>query len=239
MKKFLLSLATVALTASASWANETTLTFDEEGDVAGLTRISGTSNPTAQDCVKDFSFTQDGISCAFTTDVELLDSSIDKMVESTGAGFALFTNTNAAKSNDRGIYISSYVNTRITLSSPGGKISGVKLIMSGYAMSSLNVITNGTGIEAADAGNNLYAWSWTEAEGVETVTMEFLRTFMGRYVHSIEISYVPDLGGKQNSDLSFSAKSAEVIIGERESFLTLSNPHALRLTWSRRDESVA
>lgn len=239
MKKLLLSLATVALAASTSWANETTLTFDGEGDVAGLTRITGTSLPTADQCVKEFEFTQDDINCTFTTDLVMHDSSIGKDVQSTGAGFALFTNTNPSKITDSGIYISTNVNTQISLSVPGGKISEVKLNMSGYAVGTLSIITNGTAIDLSPVANGLYSCTWNDTQGAETVTMQILRTFMARYIHSIEITYSPDLGGKEECGLAFNTKSAEAIMGQSNTFPLLSNPHKLPLKWSSSNESVA
>ncbi|MDE6512439.1 MAG: Ig-like domain-containing protein, partial [Muribaculaceae bacterium] len=55
----------------------------------------------------------------------------------------------------------------------------------------------------------------------------------------IELSYFPDLGGKQECGLSFAAKSYEAVIGETFNSPSLKNPNRLDVSWSSSDESVA
>ncbi|MDE6027033.1 MAG: hypothetical protein K2G23_03060, partial [Muribaculaceae bacterium] len=60
-----------------------------------------------------------------------------------------------------------------------------------------------------------------------------------RYIQKIEVTYTPDLGGKEECGLAFSAATAEGIVGETFTAPELSNPHDLPLSWSSSDESVA
>lgn len=240
MKKSLLfSLSALALTTSVAWANETKIVFDGEGDYAGLTRIEDTKIPAADQCVKSFNFTQAGVECSFTTDLEMMDSSVDKMQQSTGAGFALFTNTTPTKPTENGLYISSYVNTQISLSVPNGKINSVKLVMTGYALNTLSVVYNGSDVNGTAGESSSYSWSWSNEEGVETVTMQLLRTFMPRYIHTIEISYTPELAGKSECGLSFGESDATAVIGKENSFPVLNNPNNLPISWTSSNENAA
>ncbi|MDE5808086.1 MAG: hypothetical protein K2H76_08200, partial [Muribaculaceae bacterium] len=219
MKKLLLSMAAVALTASASWASETTLVFDGENDMAGLTRQT-TTNPT--DVVKEIAYSQDGV------DFRL------EVTDGTGKGYAL---VNAGGTN-AGIYVSSSVGSQVTITVPNGHVTGAKLLMSGYALSTLDVTFNGKEIEGNSEGS-LYSWIWGDAEGGENLTLSWPSTFMARYIHSIEVTYTADLGGKEECGLAFSTATAEGIVGETFTAPELSNPHDLPLSWSSSDESVA
>lgn len=244
MKKTLLSLAALTLTASAAWANETTFVFDGEGNVGELTRIISTAVPTEDQCVKEVSFTSDGVTADFSSDL-VLKNSEGQDKASTGFGFALYTDERAAtmpsRVNNNGFYISGNINTRLTLSVPGGDISAVKIGISGYAMAALELDINGvqTGYKES---NGIYYFSWTApAADVlnETVTLEWFQSFMGRYVHTIEVSYTPDLNGKKEAGIAFSESAAEAIMTREYKLPSFSNPNKLPVAWSSTNESVA
>ncbi|MDE6026599.1 MAG: hypothetical protein K2G23_00825, partial [Muribaculaceae bacterium] len=172
MKKFLLSMAAVALTASASWADVTTLVLDGENDLGDIPRINGTTAPTAAQSVKEMSFTLDGIECNLTSDLVLPDSNGNE-VETTGNGFALWYNPSSE--TYRGIMISGKTNTQLTLTVPNGKITGVKLLMAGYSLNALDISFNGTDVSGESVAGG-YSWTWSDAEGGESVVMKWVQT---------------------------------------------------------------
>lgn len=219
MKKLLLSLAAVAMTATASWADVEKLVFDGENDIAGLKRQTTTS-PT--DMVKEVTYSQKDI------DFKL------EVTSGTGKGYAL-VNAGGATA---GIYVSSSVESQITLTVPNGHITAAKLLLSGYALGTLEVTCNGSPISGV-ADGSLYSFSWSDDNGGETLTMSWPSTFLSRYIHSIELTYTPDLGGKEACGLAFSVASAQGIVGETFTPPTLENPNNLDITWSSSDESVA
>ncbi|MDE5996668.1 MAG: Ig-like domain-containing protein [Muribaculaceae bacterium] len=69
--------------------------------------------------------------------------------------------------------------------------------------------------------------------------MEWVNNFSSRYIHKIELSYTPDLGGKQECGLSFPDKTYEAVMGEDFTMPSLENPNNLEVAWSSSDESVA
>ncbi|MDE6697381.1 MAG: Ig-like domain-containing protein [Muribaculaceae bacterium] len=105
-------------------------------------------------------------------------------------------------------------------------------------MISLDVIFNGAAIECSGE-NPIYNWVWTNEEGVEKVTFSWTNTNYARYIHSIDVVYTPDLGGKLENGLSFSEKSFEAVLGESFSSPILTNPNNLNISWTSSDESVA
>ena len=245
MRKTLLTLAAVATTVSLSWADTTTLVFEGDGDVAGMTRIASNTYPTKDECSQDLSFSLEGFDCNFTSDLELPNSE-GVMQTSTGNGFALFQNTTTkvgqlTKPLENGIYASSNINTRISVSLPGGTISAVKLNMYGNALSSLEIPFNGNVVAGEFIQANYYSWSWVakEGEGSETVTMEWVKTAYNRFIHSIEITYTPALGDKNPCGLSFAETTVQGIAGQTFEAPALQNPNNLDITWTSSDESVA
>ncbi|MDE5850104.1 MAG: Ig-like domain-containing protein [Muribaculaceae bacterium] len=110
--------------------------------------------------------------------------------------------------------------------------------MSGSALSSLDIPFNGKAIEA-QSEDALWSWEWSYPEGAETVSCTWTNSYYARYIHSIEVVYSPDLGGKQECGLSFAAKNYEAIIGETFTSPTLINPNKLSVAWTSTDEKVA
>ena len=227
MKKALLSVAAVTASVITGWANEYTFVFDGNNDMGGLTRQTST-NPDELTFSDEFSLNEEGVQLSV------------KNTAATGKGFAL---VNAGGTN-AGIlvYASMASNTsmspEITLSVPNGKITGAKLYMSGMSLITLDIDFNGKLVEPQNEGA-LYSWTWTDAEGVESLSMGWVNNFSSRYIHRIELSYSPDLGGKQECGLSFAAKDYEAFLGEDFKAPTLKNPNRLDVSWSSSDESVA
>lgn len=230
MKKFLLSIAALALGGSGAFADELTLDFDGDGNVYGLTR----------------QLTINGDDLEFSTEVTISEAGLDftlKNLAETGLGFAL---VNGGGTN-QGLMVyskmmvsSTYMTPQLTFTTPGGTVSSVKIYMTGQAMSSLdlNVSTQDTPLEAnAEAG--MYAWTWSDEEGAESVSFDWNNTFYSRYIHKIEITYTPDLGGLQECGLSFNETSLEAIMGQEFTLPVLSNPNDLSIVWSSSNEEVA
>lgn len=231
MNRFILSAAFISLLTGSVLANEHKIVFDGDNDLYGIVRQT-TTDVNAVEFAPELSFSEAGI-----------DFSISKTSE-TGKGFAL---VNAGGSN-AGIYIySAYtsatiINPLITLTVPNGNIKAVKMVMTGSgnnaALIALSLMVNGEEVDSEKDGTG-YLWTWSNEEGAETVTIGWENKYYCRYIHSIELTYTEDLGGKQECGLSFSASSAEAFIGEPFTAPTLTNPNDLPLTWSSSDNAVA
>lgn len=219
MKKYLLLIATVAATLATANANEYKFVFDGDNSVGDLPRQTDEKN---LEFVDGFSLSEEGIN--FT---------ISK-TDGSGNGFAL---VNAGGTN-AGIYVSSGITSKIDLTVPNGKITTAKITMSGYSLLTLEVAFNGAEIESVNDGPQYY-WSWSDTEGTETLSLEWPSTFMARYVHTIELTYTPDLGGKQECGLSFGQKSVEGVLGENFVAPVLTNPNKLPINWTSSNEHVA
>ncbi|MDE6479825.1 MAG: hypothetical protein K2L45_06090 [Muribaculaceae bacterium] len=219
MKKHLLLIATMVSAIATASANEYTFVFDGDNSLGELPRQT---DEKTLEYVDGFSLTEEGIN--FT---------ISK-TDGTGNGFALI---NAGGTN-AGIYVSSGIGTKIELTVPGGTITSAQINMSGYALTNLDVVFNGVETESEKEGS-MYYWLWSDEGGKEKLSIEWGSTFMARYIHSIEVTYTPDLGGKQECGLSFSKKSVEGMLGERFSSPTLRNPNNLPINWTSSNENVA
>ncbi|MDE5789761.1 MAG: hypothetical protein K2H96_00830 [Muribaculaceae bacterium] len=226
MKKELLFCVTLSLSGLAL-ANEHTIVFDGENDMYGLQRQT-TVNVNSLEFVQDFSFKEDGIEFSI------------KNTDPACKGFAL---VNAGGTN-AGLFISSVFFSEttqfpeVTLSVPDGKITGVKLYMSGDGLMSVKVPFNGEDASSQQEGK-IFFWTWKDQTGVETVDFTIDNSFLERYIHSIEISYTADLGGKEECGLKFDSGELEVIMGQDFTTPSLSNPHNLPILWSSSDENVA
>lgn len=227
MKKALLSVAAIAATVLTGWANEYTFVFDGNNDMGGLTRQTST-NPDELTFSEGLTLNEEGVEFSIRNTVQ------------TGKGFAL---VNAGGSN-AGILIYASISSttsmspQISLTVPNGKITEAKLYMSGTGLITLDVDFNGAAIESQNEGA-LYSWTWSDKEGTETLSMGWVNNYSSRYIHKIELTYSPDLGGKQECGLSFSSKTYEVILGETFKAPSLKNPNNLDVSWSSSDESVA
>ena len=219
MKKYLLLIATVATSLATASANEYKFVFDGDNSLADLPRQTDEKN---LEYVDGFSLSEEGIN--FTL----------RKTDGTGKGFAL---VNAGGSN-AGIYVSSGINSKIELTVPNGKITSAKINMTGYALAMLDVSFNGMEVTSENGVSHFY-WPWSDKEGTETLSIEWPSTFMARYIHSIELTYTPDLGGKQECGLSFGQNSVEGVLGENFIAPILSNPNKLSINWSSSNENVA
>ncbi|MDE7408428.1 MAG: Ig-like domain-containing protein [Muribaculaceae bacterium] len=114
----------------------------------------------------------------------------------------------------------------------------VKLTMSGSALSSLDIPFNGKGIESVNE-NSLFTWTWSDTEGTENVICTWNNTYYQRYIHSIDVVYIPDLGGKEACGLSYPSSEYDAILGEDFSSPVLDNPNQLEVSWTSSDEAVA
>lgn len=213
----------MALATIGANADEQKFVFDGTNDMGGLTRQTDIKSP---ECVDGFSLSEDGV-----------DFSITRAKDS-GKGFALVNGggTNA------GIYIAgditSVTDTKITLTVPNGKITEAKVLISGYAAITLEVMFNSKGQDSLGDGP-IYYWTWKDNAGSETLTIEWEGSFGARYLHSIELTYTPDLGGKKACGLSFAEKDQEGILGKEFNAPSLTNPNGLNIEWSSSDENVA
>ena len=227
MKKTLLSIAALAATALTGMADEYTLVFDGNEDLFGLKR-QPTIKADELEFVPEIKFSEAGIDCSITNTAE------------TGSGFALVD----AGGTNSGVYVYSgmkaetFMDPEITLTVPNGKITGAKLYLTGVSLLTLEIDFNGKMIESEKQGD-LFCWSWNDAEGPETLTMKWQNKFSARYIHSIELTYTPDLGGKLESGISFAQTSYEAIIGENFTSPKLLNPNNLSIAWTSSDEKVA
>lgn len=227
MKKTLLSLTAVVFTAMASLANDYTFIFDGENDINGLTRQT-TIDADALEFVPDFSFSEAGI-----------DFSIKKISE-TGSGFALVNagGTNAGILVHSGFKSETSITPLVTLTVPNGKITAAKVYMSGSALNALSLFFNESEVDSDNEGA-LYYWAWSDSEGVESLNFQWDNKFYDRFIHSIEVTYTEDLGGKQECGLAFSETYVEAFTGEEFTAPVLSNPNNLPLTWTSSDQNVA
>lgn len=212
-------MGAVMITASMSWADVTTLVFDGTDDFAGLDRQT-TTRPT--NFVKEVAYQQDGV------DFKLEASG-------NGQGFAL---VNAGGVN-AGIQIAMNTVSTVTLTVPNGHITGATISMSGYSLLTLGVNFNGSELEYSSEESSVYTWEWNDAAGGETLTITWPSYAAARYIHSIKLTYTPDLGGKEACGLSFYPATAEGIVGEPFKSLVLTNPNKLPVTWSSSDVNVA
>lgn len=221
MKKTLLSAVAIATSVFAGMANEYTFVFDGNNDMGDLKRQTSTKEAdlTFSD---SFVLTEDGINFTLSK------------TDGTGKGYALVN----AGGTDAGIYVSSGIASKIEMTVPNGKITAARINMTGYSLPILEVSFNGKLVESINDLSQYY-WPWSDAKGTETLTLEWPSTFMARYIHSIEVTYTPDLGGKQECSLSFSEKRAEGVLGENFVAPVLTNPNNLPINWSSSDENVA
>lgn len=231
MKKFLLSALLLSQVAGMAIANEHTLKFDGDNDLYEWARQT-TTDVNALEFVPEFSFKEAGI-----------DVSIKNAAE-TGKGFALVNagGTDAGILVYSGIANDSYMDPVVTLTVPGGKITSAKLYLSGSqkgaGLISLRVFFNDEEMDGERDGS-LFHWVWNNEEGAETLAIKWENRYYTRYIHSIEVTYTEDLGGKQECGLKFNEQSATAFLGEAFTSPTLENPNGLSLTWSSSDESVA
>lgn len=227
MKKSLLTIAVVAATTMTGMANEYTFVFDGDNDMGGLIRQTST-NPDELTFSEGLTLNEEGVELSVRNAAQ------------TGKGFALVNagGTNSGILVYASISSSTSMTPQISMTVPNGKITGAKLYMSGQSLLTLDVDFNGALIESQNEGA-LYSWTWTAQEGTESLTMGWVNNFSSRYIHKIELTYSPDLGGKQECGLSFAAKGYEAILGEDFKAPYLKNPNKLDVSWSSSDESVA
>ena len=227
MKKTLLPAASLLLAAIPAAADVTTLTFDGTGDAYGIER-QFSNKPEDLTFSSDLSFSEDGVDVAI------------RKISETGDGFALVDagDSNCGLLVYSGLAAATYLTPEISLSVPGGTISKVVLAMTGSALSALDIECNGVTSESA-MENGLYYWTWNLKDASDKASFSWENKFYGRYIHSIEITYTPDLGGKEACGLTFATPDLEAYLGETVTSPILSNPNKLALTWSSSDPEVA
>ena len=225
MKKALLTTAAIAAATLSGMANEYKFVFDGNNDMGGLTRQTSTKEADLT-FADSFSLSEDGIELTATKASE------------SGLGFALI---NAGGDNAGLCVYSSFTQAmtpEISVKAPGGKITSIKMRMSGTALSALDIPFNGKDVQP-DHDGSFWFWEWNDKDGAETVSYSWQNTYYARYIHSIDVVYTPDLGGKQECGLSFASNAYEAILGESFSSPSLKNPNKLDLVWTSSDNSVA
>ncbi|MDE7097092.1 MAG: hypothetical protein K2O47_06330 [Muribaculaceae bacterium] len=225
MKKTLLSIAAVAVTAFSGMANEYKFVFDGNNDMGGLTRQTSIKEAELS-FAESFSMTEEGVELSV------------KKVSENGLGLALI---NAGGLNaGLCVYSSTFVamTPEISLKVPNGKITSVTITMSGSGLTNLDVSFNGKEIEC-DGTSQPFFWKWSDAEGTDEVICTWVNNYFQRFIHSIEVVYTPDLGGKQECGLSFDEKSLDGVIGEEFTAPVLNNPNNLEVTWTSSDTNIA
>lgn len=228
MVKKLLAFAAIGGWAALCFGNEHTFVFDGDNNIGTLERQTSLDEESLT-FVDSFSYSEAGI-----------DFTITKQNDE-GRGFALVN----AGGVDAGIYVYAKfpgeyysISPDITLKVPNGKITGAKLYLSGSGLLSLGINFNGKDIDS-DMEGALYYWEWSDPTGSETLSIKWENSFVSRFIHSIEVSYVEDLGGKLPSDISFDVKSVEAIVGQPVTLPELQNPHNLSVVWSSSNPDVA
>lgn len=223
------------MTVTAAMAATTTFDFTGSDNVYGLTRFTSTATATYE---PSLSVSDDGVDLTFSNDV---------------GGCALMDAHTASYPNRTGLLIKNKGNSKIEIKVPGAKITGIYISM--YTIGGANFNMKATyggktvdvNLDGEPSGTTVYDWIWTDAENdTDVVDLTFdpyfptfdMATYY-RYVHKVEVTYTKDLGGKEESDLSFSAASAEGIVGETFTAPTLNNPHSLPIVWSSSKETVA
>lgn len=230
MKKFLLSLAAIAMMGSTAIAEKVVINFQGSEDMYGLTRQ--TTNPgimgTGVTCVPEFSFSEDGVDFNFAKD------------GTSGSGFALVNYEKTAAAN--GLQINGYVMAGrlitpvITISVAEGKITKSTIT---YTATYRNPMTV-NGVEVASDGAANSSFVWTSEEGEQSIvwsTPAQVNTLL--YIKEMVVEYEKADDGRQQPDLSFTAETAELIYGKLGSVPSLNNPYDLPITWTSSNESVA
>lgn len=230
MKKVFLSIMAMGLAATSVMANDYKFMFAGDDDAYGLTRQTS-SQAAYLTFVKEVNIQEDGLEFSLTTDAD------------AQYGFAL-VNAGASKNGlcvYSGFSAASFTQPYIKLTSPNGTITAVRLGMTGTAMASLDVNFNGVAVSCADelGVSQEYIWDWKDKDGVETVSIDWENNYYSRYIQYIEVTYTPDLSGKEASGLSFSQKEVEGFLGEKFYAPILTNPNKLPLTWTSSNEEIA
>lgn len=236
MKKIFLLLSALVMTVTAAMAATTTFDFTGSDNVYGLTRFTSAATATYE---PSLSVSDDGVDLTFSNDV---------------GGCALMDAHTASYPNRTGLLIKNKGNSKIEIKVPGAKITRIYISMytTGGANFNMKATYGGKTVDVnldgdAPSGAAMHNWIWTDAENdtdvVDFTFDPYFATFdmanYYRYVHKVEVTYTKDLGGKEESDLSFSAASAEGIVGETFTAPTLNNPHSLPIVWSSSKETVA
>ncbi len=232
MKKTLLSIAAVAAVTLSGMANDYKFVLDGDNDLGGLTRALSTAL-TDVNLVQSFTLTEDGITLSVKNSAEEVK---------TGTGLALINagGTNAGLCAYSGTFGSKVV-PEVSITVPNGKITSMKALLSGSAISFATDITlNGTVVNMDNKEGSLFVLEWSDAAGLETVTFSWTNPgFYKQYIHSIEVTYTADLGDKEECGLSFAGKQYEAAMGEDFVAPELSNPNNLPVSWSSSDDKVA
>ena len=232
MKKTLLSIAAVAAVTLSGMANDYKFVLDGDNDLGGLTRALSTAL-TDVNLVQSFTLTENGITLSVKNTAEEVK---------TGTGLALINagGTNAGLCAYSGTFGDKVV-PEVSITVPNGKITSMKALLSGTAISfSTDITLNGTSVNMDNKEGSLFVLEWSDAAGLETVTFSWNNPgFYKQYIHSIEVTYTADLGDKKECGLSFAGKQYEAAMGDDFVAPELSNPNNLPVSWSSSDDKVA
>ncbi len=224
MKKFLLSLAAVSMTASMALADHTIFDFMGSEDAYGLTRQT---DPKNYEGTTELTAEQDGVTMT-------LKSEPASLFGRTGTGFSLVKF--GVNREGLGLYCSTLT---MSFTVPNGTITGAQVVINGYNVPTMELDINGKLYEGTDISNVDYCYTWSDEAGAETITLSMPAVFDWRYIHTVDLTYQRDLGGKKPADLSFSATSAEVVMDDIKGLPELSNPNNLPVTWTSSNEEIA
>ncbi|MDE6273290.1 MAG: hypothetical protein K2M31_09850 [Muribaculaceae bacterium] len=210
MKKILLSLATVALTAGYASAQTETVTFDFVNQTYGLERLSGTTSDYIDEGTV---ITQDAVSITFkTTDADAKNES----------GCRLWSNG-----------LRMYRGGTMVISCPDGYL--LKNIST--TSTDADSFTSSTGGAAITFNKNN---PWFSTNGAPEVVIAYTKTSKNSAIPELTIQYEKtNVSGKEPAGLSFPATSFTVGMDEVFTKGVLSNPHNLAITWTSSDENVA
>ncbi|MDE6340236.1 MAG: hypothetical protein K2K97_10695, partial [Muribaculaceae bacterium] len=239
MKKKLLFV--LALAASTLGANADELTIDFVNQDYGLTRTSVANGVTAVNCNsftwnKELSVQENGFDFQFQT-------------ADDNGGYLLINNGNKPIYTGlaiSGFYLPEYqTDPKIVVTAPqGDKITSISFYITGDGMAldkSTAIINDNTiDVEGTTTDRTSYHFTYSDQTGVESIVFTFPAVVkIPVFIRTIDIQYKPDLGGKQECDLSFNEQETQAVLGETFTAPTLNNPNNLPITWSSSNEEVA
>ncbi|MDE6234119.1 MAG: Ig-like domain-containing protein [Muribaculaceae bacterium] len=209
MKKFLLSLATVALATTGAMADEVSFNFTGTGTtpaygIARQTANSPTALPdptTVSDGGVDITFTAGG-----------------------NGGWALAVNKMITNSGMQ--LLTSGANHELTITAGGGLISKA-------------VVTLNKAMEITVNGETQTIASYTWEGASTSVAFDFGTPATLTYVKTVDVTYAAASGDKQLPGLAFSESSVKAFMGQTFAAPTFSNPNNLPITWTSSKTDVA
>ena len=209
MKKFLLSLATVALATTGAMADEVSFNFTGTGTTPAYGIARQTANaPTA---LPDPTTVSDGgVDITFTA--------------GGNGGWALAVNKMITNSGMQ--LLTTGANHELTVSAGGGLISKA-------------VVTLNKAMEITVNGETQTIASFTWEGASTSVAFDFGTPGTLTYVKTVDVTYAAASGDKQLPGLAFSESTAKAFMGQTFTAPTFSNPNNLPITWTSSKTDVA